>query len=90
MRLHIRFPHLDEIRSIPCFWGRLTHHRSWRHLRAFGLGILVMTIGSSISLYGGFLLHHLLADVIGYGLHGIGLIPFAIHAEAAWAIVTGE
>lgn len=53
-----------------------THHKI--------TGVILMIIGVSIvkllSVYESFIIH-ISADIIGYGLHGIGLIPFAVKFE---------
>lgn len=53
-------------------------HHTFRH-RAM-IGVLVMLVGVMIAKSLGHSSYHIVAvvgDAIGYGLHGIGLIPFA-------------
>lgn len=42
-------------------------------------GVVIMVIGVLVSKTGGGMIVHLIVDVVGYGLHGLGLIPFVDH-----------
>jgi hypothetical protein len=50
------------------------------------VGVCVMIIGVLVAklslLVGHDLLIHITADVVGYGLHGIGLVPFVSRLES--------
>lgn len=48
-----------------------------------------MAAGGAVSVYN-VLLVHLLSDVVGYGLHGLGLVPIAAHADGFVKTWMGE
>lgn len=57
-------------------------HHTVLHRRV--AGSIVMVIGVGFAKLIGFLDHgfiHLVADIIGYGLHAVGLIPFISNLE---------
>lgn len=71
--------------------ARLFHSTSRRHVVGFSVSVGLMFTGSSIALYAHYLpLPHVVSDVLGYAVHGIGLIPFARHAEPLFVILMGE
>lgn len=57
------------------------HHHSHRHRMVFG--VVFMAIGVLIAKLLHFnLLTHILADIVGYGVHGMGAVPFIDFAIA--------
>lgn len=74
---------------------RLLHHKARRPVVAVGLGVVIMMTGSGAAMSAEFLSHwlflpHIVIDTIGYGVHGVGLIPICKYAEPIWVLVMGE
>lgn len=90
MRRRVHLPHLAELAKVPK-WVRPFHRHARRHTIALGLGTGIMSFGSLIA-HGHIMifLPHFAADVIGYGIHGIGLIPWVMHAEPMFRVLLAE
>ena len=84
--LHLHLPH---VRTLP-FVRRLVNPHVLRRLIGLSVGALLCCVGSSISVFHWLPVHHLFADVVAYGIHGIGLIPFAQHAEPLFRLLTAD
>ena len=84
--MKLKYPHLHDVLKLPRV-QRVLHPKARRHYLAALLGVFMMTFGSSIAVYHWTPLPHLLADVVAYGLHGVGLIPFIRHAEPLWLLL---
>lgn len=89
--------HLRQLKRLS-FIKRVMHPKSRKYIKIASLSICVMTTGSFIAACA----HHvhilpscfksiepIIVDVIGYGMHGLGLIPIAKYVEPLWAILTG-
>jgi len=83
---HLPHIHLAELSGLPLA-KRLTHRLARRHTFGFLLGGFMMVFGSIFAKGEVIHLPHIVCDVLGYGIHGIGLIPFALHAEPFWRIL---
>lgn len=61
-------------------------HEHRRRVVACTAGVSIMLFGASVSVVGHIIFHEvfhmvIIMDTIGYGLHGIGLIPMAKFVE---------
>lgn len=70
-------PHLDQ---------RKVYH--WTGL-CLGLaviftGSLIASTGTDLAMSMGVPIPHIVFDAFGYSIHGLGLIPFALHMEKLW------
>ncbi len=80
---------LIEVLHLP-MWRRLIHQSARRHVLGFSLGWSLMLTGSHLALHPTDTIPRVLWDAIAYGVHGLGFIPLAKHAEPLWQIVTGK
>lgn len=79
--------HLRDARAIPKL-RRLFHPKTLHHAHRVCLGVAVMLVGvviakTEVASHAA----HLMLDVIGYSIHGLGLIPIAKHVEPLWEVL---
>lgn len=81
----LRF-HLSDLRSVPRLMRPFT--RIGRvHLGGVAIGVSLMFVGSSLAMYQWLPIHHLATDVLGYAIHGLGLVPILEHGRPLWVML---